>query len=53
MKKNASPMPISLLNMQRDLEEDNGHFLVLDQRKSGIPSVKIVHKENETKWRKR
>ena len=33
--------------MQRDLEHDNGHFLVLVQRKSGILSVKIVHK---VKW---
>ena len=38
--------------MQRDLEKDNGHSLVLVLRKSGALSVKIVHKENGTKWRK-
>ena len=35
--------------MQRDVEQDNGHFLVLVQRKSGILSVKTVHKEFGTK----
>ena len=35
MKKNVSRMPNSLLYMQRDLEKDNGHFLVLVQRRSG------------------
>ena len=38
----------SFLYMQRDLEQDNGHFLVLVQRKSGILSVQIVHKVNGT-----
>ena len=36
------------LYMQRDLEQDNGHFLVLVLRKSGTLSVKIVHKVNGT-----
>ena len=36
--------------LQEDLEQDNGHFSVLVQRKSGILSVKIVHKVNGTKW---
>ena len=53
MKKNACQMPISLLYMQRDLEEDNGHSLVLVPRKSGTRSVKTVHKENGTGRRKR
>ena len=35
-----------------DLEQDNGHLLVLVLKRSGILSVKIVHKENETIWRK-
>ena len=33
--------------MQEDSEQDNSHFSVLDQRKSGMLSVKIVHKVNE------
>ena len=41
------------LYMQEDLEQDNGHFSVLVQRKSGILSVKIVHKANGTKWQRR
>ena len=41
------------LYMQEDLEQDNGHFSVLVQRKSGILSVKIVHKVNGTKWQRR
>ena len=40
----------SSLYVQEDLEQDNGHFSVLVQRKSGILSVKIVHKVNGTKW---
>ena len=51
--KNAKQMLKSFLSMQRDLEQDNGHFLVLVQRKSGFLSVKIVHKVNGTKWRTR
>ena len=35
---------------QEVLEQDNGHFSVLVQRKSGILSVKIGHKENGTRW---
>ena len=38
--------------MQRDLEKDNGHSLVLVLKSSGTLSVKIVHKENGTIWRK-
>ena len=45
-------MPISLLYMQEDFEQDNGHLLVLVLRKSGTLSVKIVHKENGIIWRK-
>ena len=43
----------SFLYLQKDSEQDNGHSSDLDQRKSGILSVKIVHKVNGTKWRKR
>ena len=42
----------SFLFVQRDLEQDNGHFSVLVQRKSGL-SVKMVHKEDGTKWQRR
>ena len=52
MKKNACQMPISFLFLQEDLEKDNGHSLVLVLRKSGTLSVKTVHKENGTIWRK-
>ena len=45
MNKNAWRMPNSFLCMQKDLEKDNGHVLVLVLRKSGTLSVKIVHKE--------
>ena len=38
----------SFLSLQRDSEQDSGHFSVLDQGKSGLLSVKIVHKENGT-----
>ena len=48
MNKNSCHMPISFLYMQRGLEKDNGHSLVLVLRKSGTLSVKIVHKENGT-----
>ena len=39
MKKKVWQMPNSYLCMQTDLEQDNGHFLVLVQRKSGTLSV--------------
>ena len=47
-KKSASQMLNSFLSMQRDLEQDNGHSLDLDRRKSGTLLVKTVHKENGT-----
>ena len=53
MKKNASQMLDSFLYMQRSLEQDNGHLLVLVQRKSCIPSVQIVHKTNGTESQRR
>ena len=49
MKKNASQMPISFLQMRKDLVQDNGHFLAQVQRRSGTVSVKIVHKVNGVK----
>ena len=45
MKKNVWQMLDSYLFMQRDLERDNGHSLVLVLRRSGSVSVKTVHKE--------
>ena len=51
-EKNASQMPISFLKKQKDLEQDNGHLFFLVLKRSGILSVKIVQKENVTKWRK-
>ena len=48
MKKNASQMLNSFLYMQRDLELDNGHFLVLDQKRSHILLMIANHKENGT-----
>ena len=50
MKRSASPIRNSFLYLQEDLEQDNGHFSALVQRKSGILSVKIVHKVNGTEW---
>ena len=38
--------------MQRDLEKDNGHLSVLVLKRSGALSVKTVHKEFGTIWRK-
>ena len=35
MKKKVSQMLDSFLYMQEDLEQDNGHFSILVQRKSG------------------
>ena len=49
----ASQMLNSFLCMQKDLEKDDGHSLVLDQRKSGTLSVKIVHKVNGTELSRR
>ena len=51
MKKNACQMLDSFLSVQRDLEQDSGHFLVPVQRTSGSLPVKIVHKVNGTRWR--
>ena len=53
MKKNASQMLNSFLYLQEDLEQDNGHFLVLVLRKSGILSVQKVHKVNGTELQRR
>ena len=51
-RKNARRMPNSFLWLQKDLEQDNGHSLVLVLKRSGTVSVKTVHKENGTIWRK-
>ena len=40
MKKNAWRMPNSFLCMQKDLEKDNGHLLVLVLKRSRTVSVK-------------
>ena len=47
-EKNAWQMPNSYLCTQGDLEKDNGHLLVLVQKRSGTVSVKTVHKEYGT-----
>ena len=47
-RKNANQMLNSFLYVQRDLEQDNGHFSDLDQRKSGTLLLKTVHKDNVT-----
>ena len=39
----------SFFSLRKDSEQDNDHSSGLDQRKGGIPSVKIVHKVNGTK----
>ena len=49
-RKNAKQMLNSFLYLQKDSEQDNGHFSDLDQRKSGFLSVKIVHKVNGRRW---
>ena len=41
-KKNASRMLNSFLFMQKYLEKDNGHFLVLILERSGILSVQMT-----------
>ena len=52
MKKSVWQTPNSYLCMQEDLEQDNGHSLVLVQRKSGTLSKKTVHKKCGTKLQK-
>ena len=39
--------------LQKDLGKDNGRLLVLVLKRSGILSVKIVHKVNGTRWRRK
>ena len=43
-----SQMLNSFHYFQEDLEQDNGHFSVLVQRKSGLLSLKTAHKVNGT-----
>ena len=52
-RKNASQMLNSFLLLQKVSEKDNGHSSDLDRRKSGILSVKTVHKVNGAKWLRR
>ena len=52
-QKNADQVLNSINFLRKYLEQDNGHFSVLVKRRSGILSVKIVHKVNGTKWRRR
>ena len=52
MKQNVWQTPNSYLCLQEDLEKDNGHSLVLVLQRSGILSVKTVHKESGTKLQK-
>ena len=48
MKFMSCQVPISFLKMQKDLEQDNGHLLVLVLKRSGILSVQKIHKVNGT-----
>ena len=50
IKKDCESNANLVFCMQEDLEQDNGHFSVLVLRRSGVVSVKIVHKVNGTKW---
>ena len=52
MKQNVWQTPNPYLCLQEDLEKDNGHSLVLVLQRSGILSVKTVHKESGTKLQK-
>ena len=52
MKKNACQMPISFLKMQKSFGKGHWSFIGLGSEKKGTLSVKIVHKENGTMWRK-
>ena len=52
-RENSIQLLNSFLYLQEDSEQDNGHFSVLVQRKSGTVSVKTVHKVNGIKWQKR
>ena len=45
----ASPMPISFLKMQKDLEQDVVHSSDLDLKQSGVPPTMKDLEENGTK----
>ena len=47
-EKNVWQMPNSFFYVQKDLEHDNGHLLVLVLQRSGTLSVKTIHKEYGT-----
>ena len=51
MNKNANQVLSSFSLYAKRFSAEQWSFLGLDQRKSGILSVKIVHKVNGTKWR--
>ena len=51
-KQNVWHTPNSYLCTREDLEKDNGHLLVLVLKRSGLLSVKAVHKESVTKLQK-
>ena len=52
-KECESNVNLVFLFSKKKLEQDNGHFLVLFQKTSGILSVQIVHKVNWTEWQRR
>ena len=52
MKNNAWRVPNSFLCVPKDLEQDNGHLLVLLLKRGGTVSVKTVHKDHGTIWLK-
>ena len=51
--KKESESRAQLVSLCKDLEQDNGHFSVLVQRKSGTLSVQIVHKVNDGDTRRK
>ena len=51
--KNANQVLSSFLCLQKDSEQDNGHSSDLDRRKSGVPLMNTVHKENGTELQSR
>ena len=51
-QQNVWQMPNSFLYTRGDLENDNGHSLVLVPKRSGILLKRTVHKESGTKLQK-
>ena len=52
-KRQQERMQVKCSTRSLSMQQDNGHSSDLDQRKSGILSVKTVHKENGTKLQRK